>query len=307
MPKGLDYPRGTDFWTAVLPSTSPADKGAIALDVIGRLAPVATIASARDELTRFFSNAATLPWQRELHGVAHTLPEEVLGDTRPALFVFAAASALLLLITCINVANLLLVRGIARTREIAVRSALGAGRGRIAGLLLTESSVLGVMGGALGVAVAATAVRAFVAFAPAGLPRLDEIELNTSALAGAIGITVLATLLFAFAPTITSTRVEVQQVLRSGERRSASRRSRFLAESLVAGQVALALLVLSAAGLIARSLLELERAKLSLDPSHLLIGELAIRFDQFDSTSKQLALLQTLEKRLEATAGIRSV
>lgn len=307
MPRGLDYPRGTDFWTAVLPSTTPAAKGAIALDVIGRLSPRATIASARDELTEFFSSAATLPWQRDLRGVARTLPEEVLGDTRPALLVFSAASALLLLITCINVANLLLVRGIARTREIAVRSALGAGWGRIATLLLTESSVLGVMGGALGIAVASVAVRAFVVFAPPGLPRLGEIELNASVLAGAVGITVLATLIFAFAPALTSMRVEVQQVLRSGERRSASRRSRVLAEALAAGQVALALLVLSAAGLIARSLLELERAKLSLDPSHLLIGELAIRQDQFDSTSKQLALLRNLEARLEATPGVRSV
>ncbi len=307
MPRGLDYPRGTDFWTAVLPSTSPTDRSQIALDVVGRLAPGATIATARDELTRFFSRAEAQPWQHELRGVAHTLPNEVLGDTRPALFAFAAAAALLLLITCINVANLLLVRGIARTREIAVRSALGAGRGRIAAFLLTESSVLGVLGGVLGVAVAAVAVRGFVVFAPSGLPRLGEIELNAGALAGAIGITVLATLLFSFGPALTFTRVQAQEVLRSGERHSASRRSRLLAEALAAGQVALALLLLSAAGLIARSLLELERAKLSLDPSHLLIGELAIRQDLFDSTSRQLALLRDLEEQLEATPGVRSV
>lgn len=307
MPRGLDYPRGADFWTAVLPSTGPSQEGLIALDVIGRLAPGATPASARDELTAFLTRPEARAWQRQLRGVVHTLPFQLLGDTRPALLVFAAASALLLLITCINVANLLLVRGISRTREIAVRTALGAGRGRIVAQLLTESALLGTAGGALGVIVAAGAVRAFVALAPAGLPRLDEIRLNASALAGAVVITFLATLLFALAPTLTTSRVEAQQVLRSGERRSASRRARLLAEALVAGQVALALLVLSAAGLIARSLLELERAKLSLEPSHLLIGELAIRYEQFDSTSRQLALLENLVQRLEATPGVQAV
>lgn len=307
MPQGLDYPRGVDFWAAVLPSTLPAGRPFLAFDVIGRLAPGATPSSARDELTAFFGREGARARQRELRGVVHTLPHLVIGDTRPALIVFAAASGLLLLITCINVANLLLVRGLARVREIAVRSALGAGRGRIVGQLLTESSILGVAGGAIGVAVAAGAVRAFVAFAPVGVPRLDEIQLNASAFGGAIAITAAATLLFALAPAFTASRVEAPQVLRSGNRRSASRRSRLASETLVAGQVALALLVLSAAGLIARSLLELERAKLSLDPSHLLIGELAIRYDEFDDTAKQLALLDNLVTRLEATPGVRAV
>ena len=307
MPRGLDYPRGADFWAAVLPSTPPAGRAYIALDVIGRLAPAATPSTAREELTAFFGRAEATAAQRKLRGVAHTLPRLILGDTRPAVIVFAAAAGLLLLITCINVANLLLVRGLARVREIAVRSALGAGRGRIVGQLLTESTILGVAGGALGVVVAAGAVRAFVAFAPTGIPRLGEIQLNGSALAGAIAITAAATLFFALAPALAAARVEVPQVLRSGNRRSASRRSRLAAEVLVAGQVALALLVLSAAGVIARSLLELQRAKLSLDPSRLLIAELAIRQEQFGGTAKQLELLEELVGRLEATPGVRSV
>ena len=117
------------------------------------------------------------------------MPRLVLGETRPAIIAFAAASGLLLLITCINVATLLVVRGLARMQEIAVRSALGAGRGRIIVQLLTENAVLAVAGGALGLAVAAGCVRSFVAFAPEGTPRLDEIALNATALAGAVGIT----------------------------------------------------------------------------------------------------------------------
>lgn len=302
MPQGLDYPRGTDFWASVVPSTTPKD-----LYVIGRVAPGATATNARDELTAFFGRAEASPWQRDLRGVVHTLPRIVLGDVRPALIVFAAAAGLLLLITCINVANLLLVRGLARVREVAVRSALGAGRGRVIGQLLTENALLAVAGGALGLVVAAGAVRLFVAFAPAGIPRLDEIQLNSAALAGAVGTTGIAMLIFALAPAVITSRVELQQVLRSDTRQSASRRSRLATEALVAGQVALALLVLSAAGLIARSLIKLERAELSFEASRLLIGDLALRYDQYDDPKKQLALLERLLPQLQAIPGVRAV
>ncbi len=302
MPQGIDYPRGTDFWVPVVPSKLPSD-----FYVIGRLAPSATPTNARDEMTAFFRRPERSPWQRDLTGVVHTLPRLVLGDTRPALVAFAAAAGLLLLITCINVANLLLVRGLARVREIAVRSALGAGQRQVVGQLLAENALLAVAGGALGVVVAAAAVRSFVAVAPAGLPRLDEIQLNAAALAGAVGITGVAMLIFGLAPAVLTSRVELEQVLRSGTRQSPSRRSRLGTEGLVAGQVALALLVLSAAGLIARSLGKLERAELSFEPSRLLIGELAIRYDQFDTPAKQLSLLERLLPELRAIPGVQAV
>jgi len=302
MPQGLEYPKGTDFWTPVVPSSLPKD-----LYVIGRLAPRASATNARAELTAFFSRAEASPWQRNLRGVVHTMPQLVLGDTKPALIVFAAAAALLLLITCINVANLLLVRGLARVREIAVRSALGAGRRHVIRQLLIENALLAVVGGALGVAVASAAVRLFVAFAPAGVPRLDEIQLNATALAGAVGITVVAMLIFAVAPAVITSRVDLERVLRSDMRQSVSRGSRFATEALVVGQVALALLVLSAGGLIVRSLMKLERAELSFEPSHLLIGDLALRYDQFDNGAKQRALLDRLVTSLYAIPGVRAV
>src|SRR6266699_1591744 len=302
MPQGIDYPRGTDFWVPVVPSKLPSD-----FYVIGRLAPSATPTNARDEMTAFFRRPERSPWQRDLTGVVHTLPRLVLGDTRPALVAFAAAAGLLLLITCINVANLLLVRGLARVREIAVRSALGAGQRQVVGQLLAENALLALAGGGLGVLVAAAAVRSFVAVAPAGLPRLDEIQLNATALAGAVGITGVAMLLFGLAPAVLTARVELEQVLRSGTGQSASRRSRLSMEALVAGQVALALLVLSAAGLIARSLIKLERAELSFQPSHLLICDLALRYDQFDNPAKQQALLERLLPQVRAIPGVQAV
>src|SRR4029453_6509464 len=112
--------------------------------VVGRLAPGASPASAADELTTFLQRADAPSWQRQLNGVATSWPRRVIGDGRPALFAFAAASGLLLLITCINVANLLVVRGVARVREVAVRSALGATRTQVVLQLLTRTASLGM-------------------------------------------------------------------------------------------------------------------------------------------------------------------
>jgi predicted permease len=307
MPQGLDYPRGTDFWAPIAASIPPKGLPFVSLHVIGRLAPRATLTDARAEMTTFFARAEASPWERDLRGVVHSLPRLVLGDVRPALLVFAVAAGLLLLITCINVASLLLVRGVGRFREIAVRSALGAGRGQVIVQLLIENGVLAVAGGALGIAVATAAIQSFIAFAPAGVPRLDEIQLNATALAGAVGITAVAMLLFGLAPAIMTSRVELQRALRSDTRQSGSRRSRLATEGMVTGQVALALVVLSAAGLIAKSLLKLERAELFLEPSHLMIGELAVGYDQHDNAAKQRALLERLLPQLRAIPGVRGV
>lgn len=307
MPRGLDYPRGTEMWVPVVSSTPPQELSLRAFDAIGRLARGATPIEARDELTLFFARPQASGWQRDLRGTVRTLPRLILGDTRPALFVFAAAVGLLLLITCINVANLLLVRGLARVPEIATRKALGASRWQVMVQLMTENALLAMCGGVLGLAVAAGAVRSFQAFAPAELPRLDEIQLNATVLAGAVVITGIAMLIFGLAPALVTSRVELQRVLRSDARQSATHRSRLVVEGLVVAQIALALLVLSATGLIARSLVKLERAELSIETSHLLIGELALRSDQFDDPAKQLALLEKLVPQVKAIPGVRAV
>ncbi|MFL5496808.1 MAG: ABC transporter permease [Gemmatimonadales bacterium] len=307
MPQGLDFPKGTDFWAPVVPSMSADALSLMAFYVVGRLVPGATPANAADELTTFFKRAEAPSWQREWHGIATLWPRLVIGDVRPALFAFAAAAGLLLLITCINVANLLLVRGVARVREVAVRSALGATRTRIVLQLFTENILLAVAGGALGVAVAAGVVRLFIAFAPPDLPRLGEVHLNAMALAGALAITAVAIVLFGLAPAFLTSRLELQAALRSDTRQSATRRSRIGTEALVAAQLALALLVLAAAGIITRSLINLQRAELSLEPSHLLIGELALRSDLLANPEKQRAMLEQLMPQLEAIPGVRAV
>jgi predicted permease len=310
MPLGLDYPTGTDFWAPVVPNSRPLGDDPVyaELSVLGRLRPGASSADATAELTDYFGRPGGPLWHRDVHGVAHSLRTAIVGDVKPAVLAFATAAALLLLITCINVANLLLVRGLARVKEVAVRSALGAGRGRIVRQLVTESALLAVCGGILGAGLAALAVRGFIALAPPLTPRLDEIQVSGIVVGGAVAITSVSTLLFALVPALLTSRVQMQDTLRSGARQSGgSRRFRLGTEALVVGQVALTLLVLSAAGLIARSLIELERVELALEPSRLLFAELAMPYEGFGDTRKQLALLDDLLPRLDAIPGVETV
>jgi predicted permease len=309
MPRGFDWPAGTDFWAPLIPARARPDTDSVFahVGVITRLKPGVSPSTVRDELSSYYRRTGTSDRSRGLQGVVTPLPRLILGDTRPAVLAFAAAALLLLVITCVNVANLLLVRGLTRMREIAVRSALGAAQSRVVSQLLVENALLAAAGGLLGAGVAVAALRTFVAFAPANLPRMDEIQHDATLIAGAVAITAVAMLLFGLAPAILTARVEPQQVLRSGARQSMSRGSRLASETLVAAQVALAVVVLSGAGLITRSVIALERADLAFDPSRLLIGELAFRFDQVESRDGQLALLDRLLPAVRALPGVEAV
>ncbi len=310
MPQGLDYPEATDFWAPlVATSTGTADSlNLVSLHLVGRLRPGASRADAEAELTSYLQRPEAPAWSRDFRGAGEELPTLVLGRTKPAVLIFVAAAALLLLLTCINVANLLLVRGLGRSREFVVRSALGAGRRRLVGQLLSESALLALAGGVLGVGLALAAVRGFVAMAPGEIPRLDEIRVDGGAILAAIGITATATMLFALAPAFATSRVTLHDVLRAGSRQSGrGRRVRIATEGLVAAQIALAVMVLFAAGLIGKSLLKLERVDLAFEPKRVLIGELALRVEAADGVAKQLARLDGVLARVAAVPGVEAV
>jgi predicted permease len=310
MPQGLEYPQGTEVWAPLIAYGAAGgflDLVSGELDLLARLRPEASASQARAELTSFFGRPDAPVWHRDVRGVAHPFADIVLGDTKPAVLLVTLAAALLLFITCVNVANLLLVRALGRVKEFLVRSALGANRRRIVAQLLTESGLLAVAGGLLGVALATAAVRMFVAFAPRSSPRIDEIGVNGTALVAAVVIATVALLVSGLGPALFTSRVHAHDVLRSGSRHTGGRRVRAVAEVLVVAQIALAAVSLSAAGLVTRSLIKLQRVDLSFEPGRLLIAVLAMRGDQLTDAQKQRSALELVLSNTEALPGVQAV
>ena len=216
------------------------------------------------------------PPERARDYVARVVPlqEEMMREHRPALQVLSAAAGLVLLIACVNVAGLLLARGIARQRELAVRGALGAGRGRIARELLTESVVLGTGGGALGLVTTAAVLRAVPALAPPDLPRLHEIDVDGAVLAFTALLSVLAGLAVGAVPAFRWSRLPLVRILNEGNARAAGGfrllRANRARAVLATAQVALALVLLIGAGLLLRSFVQLVSVDPGYDPANVL-------------------------------------
>ena len=310
MPRGLEYPHGTEAWAPIIAYSTAGGFFAAAtgeLDLLARLRPGATPDAARGELTSFFARADTPAWQRGARGVLHRLPEIVLGNTRPALLLVMVAAALLLVITCVNVANLLLVRSLGRVRDLVVRSALGATSGRLIAQQLAETALVSLAGGLAGLGLAVAAVKMFVTFSPAAVPRLDQVSVDGTVLAAGVVITAGAVLLCALAPALFSFRINGQEILRSGSHHTGARGVRVATQTLVVIQVALAAMSLSAAALVSRSLIKLWRADLFFDSRDLLVTELAVREDRFTDADQVQAALTLLKGHLEAVPGVEAV
>ncbi|MPZ19444.1 MAG: FtsX-like permease family protein [Luteitalea sp.] len=297
---GLEYPGGADLWVPLVPF--------IKLEVVplGRLAAHATPAQAAAELRASFEREDPIN-RGDLRAAASSLRDVVIGNVRPALFLLSAAAALLLLIACVNVANLLLARASGRMPEIATRHALGASRGRILRQLLTESSVLAVAGGLLGALLAVGLVRGLLILAPPELPRLEEIRLTGVPLWIAAGITGAATLAFGLFPALFASRAGASSLRASNRSSTAPKGRRRAQHALVVFQIALAVIVLVAASLLGRSLRELERLDMGFISDRLAIVQLARPGTKFESPAQVRALYDRLIPRLEALPGVVSV
>ncbi|HVT40697.1 MAG TPA: ABC transporter permease [Gemmatimonadaceae bacterium] len=300
-PAGLDYPAHVGAWMPIMPY------GGALMDVVGRLGPGVTPSTARAE---FLSMAERVDSTRS-HPLGFakaeilSLPQEILGDVRPVLAVLTAAVALLLVMACVNVANLLVLRAAARTREIAVRRALGATWSDVARQLLTESVVLAVAGGALGLACADALLRMLLTLAPTQLPRSDVIGLAGAPVSAVLGVTLAAVLVFGVVPSLTAARISDASALQSNTRSGrATRQGRRVRQSLVASQVALALIVLAGAGLLVRSLERLQRQPLGYAAEHLSILELSVPFTRYDTLPKFLSMVEEVYPRLRAVPGV---
>jgi len=316
MPEGLSFERGAELWRPLnaqfpIRADSDLDSPFGAVRVVGRLAPGATLGAARDEFARFFSRAMTVSnpaLAGRIGAIAHSLTEEVFGDVRPALRIIVAAVALLLLITCVNVASLVLIRASGRMSELAVRASLGATRWRIVRQLLIEGVVLAMVGGAIAVVIAAGALRALVALAPTQLPRIESVHLDWTTLGMAVVLSLTTVVAFAVGPALSISSGDLFAFVRSGARSlTGSRRSRRGRNALVVAQFALTLIVLTGAGLLARTLEHMQRLDLGFNEDRLAVVELRFNEDARTTVLTINALIDRLRARLGEIPGVVSV
>jgi predicted permease len=309
-PAGFQLGGEADIFTPLGQTTDPRiqNREARFIHVVGRLRPGVTFTEAQAELTLIGRHLAEeYPKSNAgLRMLAHPLQQELVGDVFSTLWLLLAAVGLVLLIACVNIASLLLARAVSRERELAMRVALGAGRGRLARQCLTESAVLGLCGGLLGVLLAAIGIRPFVEFWPGSLPRAEEVHLDWRVLLFAIGVSLLSGLLFGIAPAQRVPVCSLEQALRSGAR-SIAGSSRRLHGAFVVSEIALAVVLLVSAGMLGRTLLKLS----SLDPGMNEHNVLAARFALSPGTPanpEQIrAAWQDVLDRARRVPGVESV
>ncbi|HEY3823501.1 MAG TPA: ABC transporter permease [Bryobacteraceae bacterium] len=253
------------------------NRAATILHLSGRLRPGVTIEQAQAELARIGGNlAAEYPKSNAGSAfVAHRLLEETVGNAKSTLWLLFGAVGMVLLMACVNVASLLLARAVSRDRELAMRAALGAGRGRLVRQCLTESAFLGLAGGLLGMLIAVAGVRPFMLLWPEGLPRAAEVRLDWHVLLFALAVSLLSGFIFGLAPALRTPARQLEQTLRAGAR-SVTGSARRLHSGFVGVQIALAVVLLVSAGLLGHTLLRLSALSPGFDVHNVLVAHAMI-------------------------------
>ncbi len=273
---------------------------------VGRLTPGVTLDEARREMRNI---AASL--QREhpqtntnITVIAAPLAGQLVSDVRLTLLVLSGAVGCLLVIACVNVANLLVARGAARQHELSVRAALGGGRTRLVAQLLAESSVISVGGGLLGILVGSGLLKLLVAVAPAGTPRLDEVALDGSAMLFALGAAVVCGLVFGAFPAFQASGVRGQQLLVRGRAAGASAGSHRLRRGLMVVEVALALVLLASAGLMVRTLQRLATVDTGFRPDHLLTMRFMLDGERWRDDARRAAFIDATLRAVQQVPAV---
>jgi putative ABC transport system permease protein len=320
MPPRFAFPRGSEVPAILGFTTDPdawvpraytpadrADRGNRVSFIVGRLKPGVSVQAAEEDLNALCKRYAETSPQTDKGYSVRIVPirEQMVRGLRPVLVLLWTAVALVLLIACVNVANLLLARAASRQKEIALRTAIGAGRRRLVGQLLVESSLLSLLGGAVGVFLAWASLRLFAANVPTGLAGAATFALNGRALAFTLGLCVLASLLAGLFPAFQMTRPDLASTLREGMRAGGgTTQSRRTRSALVVAEVAIAVVVLIAAGLLLRSFVRL----MDVNPGFRTENVLAFRFDlPADRPPEQLVdFYNRLDQQLAQMPGVQA-
>jgi predicted permease len=278
------------------------------IHVVARVREGVTPVQAQSELSIIAQRlAAQYPDANAGRGfLLQPLLQERVGDVRPMLWLLLGAVSLVLLIASVNVASLLLARAVSRERELAMRAALGASRGRLVRQCLTESAMLGLLGGALGVCLASVAIRPFVLLWPGSLPRADEVQLDWRVLLFAVVVSLLTSVLFGLAPALRAPARRLEQELRGGGRTIAGT-ARRLHSGFVMAEIALAMVLLVAAGLLGRTMLRLSSSDPGIDIHGLVTSRVALAPAVLQSPAQMRAAWRDVLDRAGRSPGIQSV
>jgi putative ABC transport system permease protein len=306
MPAYFRFPprESVDVWAirTLNPATARPPFG---LHALGRLKPQVSMRQAAAELDQIVAQVnAQYPSSTPLAGVMMPMKEWMVSEVSTALLVLLGAIALLLLIAVVNVANLLLARATVRQREVAVRMALGASRKRVVRQLLTESAVLSLLGGVLGLLLAYLAIRAFLAFGPGQMPRLNEVGINSGVLLFTFVVCVGSGILFGLAPALETSRPALSDPLKDANRSSSSASVHRTHRSLLVGQVALALLLMIGSGLLIRSFLRLSDVSPGIQRDHVITATLSLS-NKYSEPQIPQFWKQFLEK-VQALPGVKA-
>ena len=278
--------------------------------VFGRIKPGVTLAQAQADLETV---AAQLRAEHAVHEAAGMriravpLQKDVVKHVRPALFALFGAVGMLLLVACANVAHLLLARATARERELAVRGALGATRGRLLRQLTTESLLLAAAGGALGIGLARIGTRWLVWMSPANLPRVDAIRIDPGVLLFALGATLATAVVFGLVPALRAAGVDVNRTLRAGTNPSASKAQVHMRSVLMVAEVALTLVLLIGAGLMVRSFVALQQVRPGFDPASVLSFRVSLPVAKYSRFEMRAEFIRRMEEEIRRLAGVTHV
>jgi putative ABC transport system permease protein len=309
MPPDFDFPERNQMWVPIAFSQDEASRrGSHYLLVVARLKQGISLAQAQTEMSAI---AARLEQQYPATNTALgakvvPIQEELVGNLRPALLILLGAVALVLLIACANVANLLLARAASRQKEIAIRSALGANRSRLVRQFLTESMLLSIMGGAAGLLLAFVGVKSLTALIPPELFRGREIFIDAWVLGFTIALSLLTGVIFGLAPAIQSAKINLNETLKEGGKGAGATVRPRLRSALVIAEISLALVLLVGAGLLINSFLRLSNVEPGFKPENLLTVEVVPQQNKYDTVEKRAAFYSEMLERIGALAGVES-
>jgi putative ABC transport system permease protein len=309
MPQGFNFPENTEIWTPLGWDVTQHNRNARFMEVIARLKPGMTVQSAQSEMDALAARLeqeypkSNTDWATKVI----SLHEQIAGNIKPALLILLGAVGFVLLIACANIANLLLSRAGARQKEVAIRLALGANRQRLIRQFLTESLLLALVGGAVGILLAVLGGKLLVALNPVSIPRLDEMGVDGRILLFTLGIVLLTGIIFGLVPALQASKPDLNQILKEGGRDSqASASGRRIRNALVVAEIAIALVLLVGAGLLLRAFIRLQNVSPGFNPSNLMTFNLQLPSSKYRDWLQVSAFYSQLIDRLKALPGVQS-